>query len=61
MSVSRLIVNPGGRSSVSGVTATVFGASGFYGRYIVDRLGRIGSQVPQILDILLLREGITQR
>eukprot|EP01137_Pigoraptor_chileana_P012781 Opistho-2@365 len=35
----------GGRSSVSGVLATVFGASGFLGRYVVNRLGRNGSQV----------------
>lgn len=33
-----------GRSGVSGVVATVFGASGFLGRYVVNRLGRIGSQ-----------------
>ncbi|XP_044517015.1 NADH dehydrogenase [ubiquinone] 1 alpha subcomplex subunit 9, mitochondrial-like [Gracilinanus agilis] len=35
----------GGRSSISGIVATVFGASGFLGRYVVGRLGRIGSQV----------------
>ncbi|XP_077165783.1 NADH dehydrogenase [ubiquinone] 1 alpha subcomplex subunit 9, mitochondrial [Paroedura picta] len=34
-----------GRSSVSGIVATVFGATGFLGRYVVGRLGRIGSQV----------------
>lgn len=34
----------GGRSSVSGIRATVFGCSGFVGRYVVNRLGRIGSQ-----------------
>ncbi|XP_055508983.1 NADH dehydrogenase [ubiquinone] 1 alpha subcomplex subunit 9, mitochondrial isoform X1 [Leucoraja erinacea] len=34
-----------GRSSLSGIVATVFGASGFLGRYVVNRLGRIGSQV----------------
>ena len=35
----------GGRSSFSGIVATVFGGPGFLGRYIVNRLGRMGSQV----------------
>ncbi|XP_060932203.1 NADH dehydrogenase [ubiquinone] 1 alpha subcomplex subunit 9, mitochondrial [Limanda limanda] len=35
----------GGRSSSSGIAATVFGATGFLGRYVVSRLGRMGSQV----------------
>ncbi|KAK4536070.1 hypothetical protein CDCA_CDCA07G2095 [Cyanidium caldarium] len=35
----------GGRSSVSGVVATVFGSTGFLGRYVVNRLGRMGSTV----------------
>lgn len=35
----------GGRQSVSGITATVFGSTGFMGRYVVNRLGRVGSQV----------------
>jgi hypothetical protein len=29
----------GGRSSVGGLTVTVFGATGFVGRYLVNRLG----------------------
>jgi NADH dehydrogenase (ubiquinone) 1 alpha subcomplex subunit 9 len=35
----------GGRSSVSGATVTVFGASGFLGRYVVNRLGKMGCRV----------------
>eukprot|EP00656_Telonema_subtile_P029263 TRINITY_DN32422_c0_g1_i1.p1 TRINITY_DN32422_c0_g1~~TRINITY_DN32422_c0_g1_i1.p1 ORF type:complete len:385 (+),score=124.94 TRINITY_DN32422_c0_g1_i1:106-1260(+) len=36
---------PGGRSSVSGIQAAVFGASGFLGGHVVNALGRGGSQV----------------
>ncbi|RKF73945.1 NADH-ubiquinone oxidoreductase 40 kDa subunit, mitochondrial [Golovinomyces cichoracearum] len=32
----------GGRSSIGGHTVTVFGATGFLGRYIVNRLGGSG-------------------
>jgi NADH dehydrogenase (ubiquinone) 1 alpha subcomplex subunit 9 len=35
----------GGRASVSGIQATVFGATGFLGRPTVNKLGRMGSQI----------------
>jgi NADH dehydrogenase (ubiquinone) 1 alpha subcomplex subunit 9 len=34
-----------GRSSNSGITATVFGANGFLGRYVVNRLARSGARI----------------
>lgn len=36
---------PGGRSSVSGITATIFGSTGFLGRYFAAALARRGSQI----------------
>jgi len=36
---------PGGRSSLGGHTVTVFGATGFLGRYIVNRMARQGCTV----------------
>jgi len=35
----------GGRSSVSGVTATIFGCSGFVGRYVAQSLGSMGTRL----------------
>ncbi|TAQ84592.1 hypothetical protein B7494_g7069 [Chlorociboria aeruginascens] len=40
-----IIRTQGGRSSLGGHTATVFGATGFLGRYIVNRLARQGCTV----------------
>lgn len=40
-----IIRSQGGRSSLGGNTATVFGANGFLGRYIVQRLARTGCEV----------------
>ncbi|RMZ85804.1 hypothetical protein DV737_g387, partial [Chaetothyriales sp. CBS 132003] len=46
----------GGRSSLGGNTATVFGATGFLGRYIVNRLARRGCNV-----VVPYREEMTKR
>lgn len=40
------IIRPGGRASVSGIVATVFGASGFVGRYLVSNLGTARTRPP---------------
>jgi len=47
----------GGRHSVSGMTATVFGSSGFLGKYAVSKLGAMGCRLilPYRGDELFLR------
>lgn len=51
-----IIRSQGGRSSLGGHTATVFGANGFLGRYIVNRLARQGCQV-----VIPYREDMAKR
>ncbi len=45
MSSQRAVIGGGGRSSKTGIIATVFGATGHLGRYVVNHLGRQGTQV----------------
>jgi len=35
----------GGRSAVSGIKACVFGGTGFLGKYVINRLGKVGSRI----------------
>ncbi|XP_033216242.1 NADH dehydrogenase [ubiquinone] 1 alpha subcomplex subunit 9, mitochondrial isoform X2 [Belonocnema kinseyi] len=35
----------GGRSSFNGTVCTIFGSTGFIGRYLVNRLGKVGTQL----------------
>ncbi|CZT00859.1 probable NADH-ubiquinone oxidoreductase 39 kDa subunit [Rhynchosporium agropyri] len=51
-----IIRTQGGRSSLGGHTVTVFGATGFLGRYIVNRLARQGCTV-----IIPFREEMAKR
>ena len=54
----------GGRSSVAGLTATVFGSTGFLGRYVVNKLGRVGTArkvAPAVLPFLLQGRGAMAR
>ncbi|RZB40260.1 NADH dehydrogenase [ubiquinone] 1 alpha subcomplex subunit 9, mitochondrial [Asbolus verrucosus] len=43
--LSQLKRGTGGRSSFNGIVATIFGNSGFVGRYLCNRLGKTGTQL----------------
>lgn len=45
LNLSSLKRGTGGRSSFNGLVVTVFGSTGFLGRHVVNKLGKIGSQV----------------
>lgn len=45
VNLSALKRGTGGRSSFNGTVATVFGATGFVGRYVCNKLGKSGTQM----------------
>jgi len=45
LNLSALKRGTGGRSSFNGLVVTVFGSTGFLGGHVVNKLGKIGSQV----------------
>jgi hypothetical protein len=43
--VSKLKRGTGGRSSFNGQIVTVFGGGGFLGKYVINKLAKVGAQV----------------
>lgn len=43
--VSAMRRGTGGRSSFNGIVATIFGCTGFVGRYVCNKLGKTGTQM----------------